>query len=92
MSRALLQIVLPLLLPTLIYVIWAVFFRKPGAAGDEDGPHWVRQGPWLWLIAAGIVLMAAGLGFTAWTGGANPGGTYVPARLEDGRVVPGRFE
>lgn len=92
MSRALLQIVLPLLLPTLLYIIWAMLLRKPGAGDGDDAFSWVRQGPWLWLIASGIVLMAIGLGLAAWMSGADPSGTYVPARLENGRLVPGRIE
>jgi hypothetical protein len=93
MSRALLQIVLPLVLPTLLYILWAVFIRKPGQNnGDTNAFAWVQQGPWLWLIAAGVVLMGIGLTATALLTGADPGGVYVPARLEDGRVVPSRIE
>lgn len=90
MSRALLQIVLPLVLPTLLYLVWAAFIRKPGE--EEEELRWLRKGPWVWLISAGVVLMGIGLGVSAWLGGAPPGGTYVPARLEDGRVIPSRIE
>ncbi len=92
MSRAFLQIVLPLVLPTVLYLIWVIFIRKPGPDGDGDVPHWLRHGPWLWLIAAGIALMAIVLAVAAWLTGGDPGGTYVPPRLENGRVVPGRIE
>ncbi len=92
MSRTLLQIVLPLLLPSLLYLAWAFVFRRQNALGNGETPHWVREGPWFWLIIAGVVLMAIGLGVTAWQHGGPPSGTYVPARVEDGRVVPGRIE
>lgn len=92
MSRALLQILLPLLLPTIVYVLWVFLVRGRRRQGDEEDFRWVREGPWFWLILCGVVLMGIGLGVTAWTTGADPAGTYVPPRLENGRVVPGRFD
>lgn len=91
MSRALLQILLPLLLPTIVYVLWVFLLRGRRKPGDEEEFRWVREGPWFWLILSGVVLMGIGLGVTAWTTGEDPDGNYVAPRLEDGRVVPGRF-
>jgi hypothetical protein len=91
MSRALLQIVLPLLLPTLLYLVWAVLIHKNGG-NDEEELRWLRRGPWLWLILGGVVLMAIALSVTAWISGVDLTGTYLPPRIENGRVVPGRFE
>jgi hypothetical protein len=45
--------------------------------------------PWFALVCAGLVLACASLVLTALVGGAEPGSTYVPARIEGGRVVPG---
>jgi hypothetical protein len=39
------------------------------------------------LTAAALVLVAAS--FVMLTSGVPPGSTYVPARMEDGRLVPG---
>lgn len=45
-----------------------------------------------WLTLTGLVLTIGGfLALSAFSGSA-PGGTYVPARVEDGRLIPGRIE
>jgi hypothetical protein len=90
MSRVLLQYVVPLLLPTVLYLAWWwAFGRRQSAAGDGQ-PQQLTEGPWYWLMIGGVVLMAGGLIVTALTGGEAPGGRYVAPHLEDGRVVPGR--
>jgi hypothetical protein len=81
MSRILLQILLPLLLPTVAYFLWALLGR-PGA------PDVLEETPWFWLIIVGVVLMAGGLVAMALTGGVDPGSQIIQPRLEDGRVVP----
>lgn len=89
MSRILLQYLLPLLLPTVLWLIWyfAVGRRRPTADG---GPSRLEHGPWFWLILAGVVLLGASLGYTALTLGLDPNsGTYVAPHLQDGKIVPG---
>ncbi len=55
MTRILLHFVLPLVLPLLIYVGWRLVSRgRPGLAN-------LSEGPWFWLIGAGLVLTIAGL-------------------------------
>jgi hypothetical protein len=83
MLRILLQYLLPLLLPFLIYLIYAHLAQKTDGLGDA---------PWIGLAAAGVVLMAVSLVTWGLLSGSEPGGTYVPARFEDGRLVPGRVE
>ena len=83
MLRILLQYALPLILPLLIYLIYARLTHKGGGRRDT---------PWIGLAAAGVALMAASLAAWGLLGGAEPGGTYVPARIEDGRLVPGKVE
>jgi Family of unknown function (DUF6111) len=83
MLRILLQYVLPLVLPLVVYLIYARLARKGGG---------LRDTPWIGLAAAGVGLMAVSLAAWGLLGGAEPGGTYVPARVEDGRLVPGRVE
>lgn len=91
MTRILIEYVLPLVLPSVLYVIWwQVSGRRTAAAGGT--PSLLREGPWFWLVLAGLALTAAVLIAVALTHGAGPGGTYIPPRLEDGRVVPGRVE
>ena len=56
MTRILLHVVLPITLPFLIYIVWRVAARgRPGLANI------FREGPWFWLIGAGLVLTIAGL-------------------------------
>ena len=85
MSRILLQILLPLLIPTVVFFLWAWLAPRLGI----DSQAKVLQGtPWFWLIVAGVVLMGAGLIATALTQGVPPGSQIIQPRLEDGRVVP----
>ena len=91
MSRILLQYLLPLVLPTLIWLIWyfAIGRNRPAADGS---PSQLQHGPWFWLILAGLALLGGSLIYTALTHGFDPTGTYVAPRWENGRVVPGRVE
>lgn len=90
MSRALLQYLLPLILPTVLYLAWALLVRDSDSGRKLTAI--VRDGPWFWLIVAGVVLAGASLVFTALVGGGDIDGTYIPPRWEGGRVVPGRIE
>jgi multidrug efflux pump subunit AcrA (membrane-fusion protein) len=87
--RIFLQYVLPLVLPTAIYLAWWLLIGRT-AKPDGRPPAVLREGPWFWLAIGGVALMAAGLAAAAMLGGGDPTGTYVPPRWEDGRVVPGR--
>ena len=84
MTRVFLTIILPLLLPTALYVLWTV-----GAARFHAAP--LREVPWVWLAFAGVVLALAILASVVEMGGAKDG-LYVPPHLEKGAVVPGRVE
>lgn len=83
MLRIALQYLLPLVLPLLAYLIYAAVTRKTRVL---DGA------PWVALAATGVGLMAVSLVSWSLLTGAEPGDTYVPARIEDGRVVPGTTE
>ena len=43
----------------------------------------------LWLLMAALLLRIGSFVMRAHWGGAPPGATYVPAHVEDGKVVPG---
>ncbi len=86
MTRILLTIVLPLLLPTLVYVLWLAATRRAALAGPAP---WQAL-PWVWLVGAGVAL-AALLLFIIGVHVGSPEGTYVPPRYIDGRVVPGHI-
>jgi len=90
MNRVLLLYLLPLLLPTALYVAWVLWGRR--RAREGKAPPSLGDGPWFWLILAGFALMVAGLSYVALTGGHEPGGTYQAPRYEDGRVIPGQVK
>jgi ABC-type uncharacterized transport system YnjBCD permease subunit len=71
--------VVPLLLPTVLYLLW---LRFAAVDGHE------REVPWLWLGAAGVALAAVVLVGLALSSGSKDG-VYVPPHVENGRVVPG---
>jgi hypothetical protein len=83
MLRVLLAWLVPLLLPTAAYLAY-MYLR------GRNQPGWLREGPWVWLVASGLLLMALTLGAWALLGGGRPGEVYVPPHFEDGRLVPGR--
>jgi hypothetical protein len=84
MLRVLLTIILPLLLPTAIYVAWIAFVSR--SARSER----VRLGPrsLVWLALAGVVLLAVVLVTVSVHFGEPVRGRYVPPRYENGEVVP----
>jgi hypothetical protein len=43
----------------------------------------------MWLTISALVLVITSFLFLAQFGGAPPGSTYVPAHMENGRLVPG---
>ncbi len=85
MLRALLEIVLPLLLPTALYLLW-IMSVGPRAAFDWRGL------PWVWLLGAGALLVAIVLFLAAADFGSRKEGVYVPPRWQGGRIVPGHIK
>jgi len=90
MIRVVLEYLLPLILPAAVYLAWTwIVGKRPRGPGDPVAWY---QGPWFWVILAGFVLLAAALGVTAFKSGGSPEGTYVPPRVEGGRIVPGQIK
>lgn len=90
MIRAFLTVILPLLLPTALYLLWAVAMRRADAAGMSD---LLRGLPWTWLSAAGVVLLVGMLILLAFGFGRSADTAhYVPPHTIDGKIVPGHVE
>jgi hypothetical protein len=75
------------LLPFVIYAVWLIFTR----GSMLNMPDWeVRTVAYL-SIAGAAVLLVAVFAFTSFNQ-APPEGVYVPAHIEDGKVVPGHID
>ena len=91
MVRILFTYILPLVLPTVMYLIWAAWVRKQveanratlsanadGEAGEitpEEVDPFVIRTPWFRLIAAGVGLVIVSLMLSVFFGPKNPPGS-----------------
>ncbi len=91
MLRLFAEYVLPLLLPTAIYLLWVAWRRRAAASGRPGPvPEWT-EGPWFWLILGGIALSLLAFVVTGLSWGHAPGLVYHPAQVINGRILPGHF-
>lgn len=88
MLRVVLTIVLPLLLPTVLYLLWVGTY---GAERGRSALRWTAV-PWIWLAGAGAVLLAIVLFVVTVHFGSPQEGVYVPPRWEGGHIIPGHVE
>lgn len=88
MLRVLLTIIVPLILPTAVYVLWMRTMRWEASGGAV---RW-RALPWVWLAGAGAVLLALVLFVVTVHFGTSQPGIYVPPRYEGGRLLPPHIE
>lgn len=84
--RPFLETVLPFLLPSLIYFLYLYFRRRAGGPQGQE-----IDVPWAWLAGAGLALVAVTFAALALFGGAQPGATYHPAQVIDGKIEEGHF-
>jgi|SRR5579863_1415693 len=96
MLRVFFTIVVPLVLPTALYLVWlrVVQWSPRGASQELPQGGTLRSAvlPWLCLAAAGVLLLALVLVVVTVHFGTSQPGTYVPPRWENGRIVPGHIE
>lgn len=89
--RLFLTYIVPLLLPLALYVSYILVARRV-AAGQGPLAAQLRALPWMWLAAAGVLLLGISLLVLNLTTGSDPNRPYVPPHMENGEVVPGRVE
>ncbi len=89
MTRILIQIVIPLLFPLMVYIGWLWWSRSHH---EKRLGERLEQGPWAWLLMAGAALAAIAMVTYGEMDSGGPAGKYVPAQYKDGEVIPGRFE
>lgn len=87
MLRLLLIEAILFLIPFALYFLWRGFLDRK----EEATQGRFDERPWQMLIVAGGVLMLAGLAAFALTSGKRGDTVYIPAHIENGQVVRGRF-
>lgn len=87
MIRVVVTIVLPLLLPTALYLLWATVLGAPRDRGLGRRPL-----PWVWLAGAGLALLAFVLLVVTVGFGTSQQGVYVAPRYIGGHIIPGHIE
>ena len=92
MLRVLLEYIVPIVLPSLLYLAWLAYENRRIAQGGEGVSRRWQEGPWAWLFAGGVALAVAATLILSWWRGYGIEGRYVPPRVEDGRIVPGHVE
>jgi len=91
--RLLLELVLPALIPVLIYLGYLrVEQRRAAARGEGEALPWWAETPWIPLAGAGVLLAAIVLSVVVLRSGDAIHGVYVPAHLENGALVPEHVE
>ncbi|MGE0628814.1 MAG: DUF6111 family protein [Hyphomicrobiaceae bacterium] len=89
MIRLIIENLLLLLAPTLIYLAYQWIVRRE----DTSGRQILSDAPLVLLGLMGITLMAIVLLFFANTHkGGKPGVGYVPPQVKDGKIVPGHAQ
>ena len=83
MGRIWLTVVLPLLLPTILYFVWVSVMRRSRGMAMHNA--------WPWLLAAGVIVSGCVLAVAWFRAGGGGSGSYVPPHVVDGQVVPGRL-
>ncbi|MAH85378.1 MAG: hypothetical protein CBB68_14220 [Rhodospirillaceae bacterium TMED8] len=92
MSRVLLQYLLPLIGPLVLYLIYVAIMRRRAAKFGNERPP-VDNTYIFYSVILGFFLMVAGLIFWAFSDGKIPGeGSYQSPRVQDGRIVAPKFK
>lgn len=89
--RILTTYILPLILPTLFWILWLVWRQRKAAKIGKQPPGWDSI-PWVWLYIAGgglaIIVLIGGFLTSDYSHG-----TYRPTYVdENGTIVRGRVE
>lgn len=92
MIRILLEIIVPLALPTVLYLGWLSYARAQARKQGQAEPE-LGAAPWVWLIGCGVVFTIAVTAGFSLMGGMAIDGVYVPPQTgPGGQVIPGHIE
>jgi len=92
MTGVLLRILI-ILSPVILYILWLRYTKQKRFA-EETGSEAAlesAQRQLAWAVGTLVVLLGATFAVLAFTSGDDPATEYVPARVEDGRLIPGGF-
>ena len=82
---------LPFVLPFVAYGFYFLLTRRKARADGTIEPS-LADAPWVWIVIAAFGLLVISLVVFAISDGSDIAGTYVPSRIEDGRIVPGEIK
>ncbi len=71
------------------FALYALFLWATKRGGVLERVNWPLSHV-LWLLIAAFLLVIGSFIVLSHWGGAPPRSTYIPAHLEDGKLVPGR--
>lgn len=90
MIRNILFHLVPFLLPFIAYGLYLYATRRARAQERKEGRVF-DEAPWFWLFATGLALLVLSL-IAVWFFTGDPaGGSYIAPHVEDGKIVPGKF-
>jgi len=89
MLRIVIQQLLLFLLPLILYAIYVAAMRQRAQVTGGKKPDW-EDGPWFWLVIAGVALSIGAFVVFGFVGGASTKSEYIPPRIIDGKVLPGQ--
>lgn len=87
MLRIVVENLILLLLPSVLYFTYIYLTAKKGASRQTA----INDAPFVWLFAAGVALALGVLALFATTSGSKPGDVYQPPTFRDGQIVPGEL-
>ena len=94
MIRIFLTYILPLALPTLLYVLWVWNLRRKHKYNSDNKNELpkLRRGHFFWCLASGILMKIIALITIALTAGDPPNsGNYQSPRLKDGKIIAPKY-
>lgn len=84
MFRIVLTYLVLFFLPFLLYALLLYIKRRTGVE--------VERHPIAWLVVAGFLIAIVGGALIGLLDGSKAGSAYTPAVLQNGKIVPGRFQ
>ena len=71
--------------------LYAAYFYVTEHNQNAATLEWKNM-PLSFLLQAGLGLIVIGMLATAYLGGEKAGGNYIPARMQDGKLIPGEVQ